>query len=328
MSASEAAQSHLSNSFFSASLADSDPEIARAIGLELGRQRDEIELIASENIVSRAVLEAQGSVMTNKYAEGYPGRRYYGGCQFVDMAEELAIERAKRLFDCKFANVQPHSGATANQAVFFALLQPGDKFLGMDLACGGHLTHGSPVNVSGKWFHPVAYGVREDDHLIDYEEVAEIARRAGVTRLTVYNHFPELSDLLPACAAHYESLHPAPEFEPALALGDPGDRVHAVLTLLYAWYRETESMYGNLMSDRASVPELDRFLEQNLDRMLAELAEDLAAAFALRGRRAERLRALVRLALDFWTWRRLTREGVDDETAADLMASAVSANAA
>ena len=158
--------------------------------------------------------------------------------------------------------------------------------------------------------------------------VAEIARRAGVTRLTVYNHFPELSDLLPACAAHYESLHPAPEFEPALALGDPGDRVHAVLTLLYAWYRETESMYGNLMSDRASVPELDRFLEQNLDRMLAELAEDLAAAFALRGRRAERLRALVRLALDFWTWRRLTREGVDDATAADLMASAVSADAA
>jgi AcrR family transcriptional regulator len=158
--------------------------------------------------------------------------------------------------------------------------------------------------------------------------VAEIARRAGVTRLTVYNHFPELSDLLPACAAHYERLHPAPEFETALALGDPRERVHGVLTLLYAWYRETESMYGNLMSDRASVPELDRFLEQNLDRMLAELAEELAGAFALRGRRAERLRALVRLALDFWTWRRLTSEGVDDATAADVMASAVSADAA
>jgi AcrR family transcriptional regulator len=158
--------------------------------------------------------------------------------------------------------------------------------------------------------------------------VAEIARRAGVTRLTVYNHFPELSDLLPACAAHYERLHPAPEFETALALGDPRERVHGVLTLLYAWYRETESMYGNLMSDRASVPELDRFLEQNLDRMLAELAEELAGAFALRGRRAERLRALVRLALDFWTWRRLTSEGVDDATAADVMASAVSVDAA
>jgi AcrR family transcriptional regulator len=158
--------------------------------------------------------------------------------------------------------------------------------------------------------------------------VAEIARRAGVTRLTVYNHFPELSDLLPACAAHYERLHPAPEFETALALGDSRERVHGVLTLLYAWYRETESMYGNLMSDRASVPELDRFLEQNLDRMLAELAEELAGAFALRGRRAERLRALVRLALDFWTWRRLTSEGVDDATAADVMASAVSVDAA
>jgi AcrR family transcriptional regulator len=158
--------------------------------------------------------------------------------------------------------------------------------------------------------------------------VAEIARRAGVTRLTVYNHFPELSDLLPACAAHYERLHPAPEFETALALGDPRERVHGVLTLLYAWYRETESMYGNLMSDRASVPELDRFLEQNLDRMLAELAEELAGAFALRGRGAERLRALVRLALDFWTWRRLTSEGVDDATAADVMASAVSVDAA
>src|SRR5215203_5598099 len=176
MSMSDVAQAHLSNSFFSASLADSDPEIARAIELELGRQRDEIELIASENIVSRAVLEAQGSVMTNKYAEGYPGRRYYGGCQFVDIAESLAIERACRLFDCSFANVQPNSGSQANQAAFMALMKPGDTFMGLDLAAGGHLTHGSPVNMSGKWFNVVPYGVRRDDHRVDMEEVAELAR--------------------------------------------------------------------------------------------------------------------------------------------------------
>jgi glycine hydroxymethyltransferase len=163
--------------FFEARLEAIDPDVRSAITNELKRQQKQIELIASENIVSRAVLEAQGSVLTNKYAEGYPGRRYYGGCEFVDEVERLAIERAKRLFDCKFANVQPHSGANANQAVFFALLQPGDKFLGMDLAAGGHLTHGSPVNISGKWFHPVSYGVRPDDQLIDYDQVAEIARR-------------------------------------------------------------------------------------------------------------------------------------------------------
>ena len=157
--------------------------------------------------------------------------------------------------------------------------------------------------------------------------VAEIARRAGVTRLTVYNHFPELSDLLPACAAHYERLHPAPEFETALALGDPRERVHGVLTLLYAWYRETESMYGNLMSDRASVPELDRFLAQNVDRMLGGLADDLTAGFAARGARADRQRALIRLALDFWTWNRLAREGLDDDAAADVMAAAVASGA-
>ena len=164
-----------SNSFFSAALADADPEIARAVDLELGRQRDEIELIASENIVSRAVLEAQGSVMTNKYAEGYPGRRYYGGCQFVDIAEKLAIERACRLFDCKFANVQANSGSQANQAVFLALMQPGDTFLGLDLAAGGHLTHGSPVNMSGKWFKPVGYGVCVVDQLIDMEALERLA---------------------------------------------------------------------------------------------------------------------------------------------------------
>ena len=164
-----------SNSFFSADLAGSDPEIARAIGLELGRQRSEIELIASENIVSRAVLEAQGSVLTNKYAEGYPGRRYYGGCQFVDIAETLAIDRVKKLFDCGFANVQANSGSQANQAVFLALLRPGDTFMGLDLAAGGHLTHGSPVNMSGKWFKPVSYGVRRDDQRVDMAAVEKLA---------------------------------------------------------------------------------------------------------------------------------------------------------
>jgi glycine hydroxymethyltransferase len=165
-----------SNSFFSAPLAAADPEIARAIELETDRQRDEIELIASENIVSRAVLEAQGSVMTNKYAEGYPGRRYYGGCQFVDIAERLAIERALRLFDCRYANVQPNSGSQANQGVFMALMQPGDTFMGLDLAAGGHLTHGSPVNMSGRWFKPVAYGVNRATERIDMDQVEALAR--------------------------------------------------------------------------------------------------------------------------------------------------------
>jgi glycine hydroxymethyltransferase len=171
-----AANAVQSNSFFSASLAETDPQIARSIELELGRQRDEIELIASENIVSRAVLEAQGSVMTNKYAEGYPGRRYYGGCQFVDIAENLAIERVTQLFGCKFANVQPNSGSQANQAVFLALLQPGDVFMGLDLAAGGHLTHGSSVNMSGKWFKPVSYGVDPKTHLINMDVVEATAR--------------------------------------------------------------------------------------------------------------------------------------------------------
>jgi len=176
MTQSAAENRPASNSFFAASLAEADPEVAAAVAKELGRQRDEIELIASENIVSRAVLEAQGSVLTNKYAEGYPGRRYYGGCQFVDIAENLAIERVCRLFDCKFANVQPNSGSQANQAVFLALLQPGDTFMGLDLAAGGHLTHGSPVNVSGKWFKPISYGVRQDDHLIDMDAVESLAK--------------------------------------------------------------------------------------------------------------------------------------------------------
>jgi glycine hydroxymethyltransferase len=171
-------KSALSNSgrFFGASLAEIDPEIAAAIGKELGRQRDQIELIASENIVSRAVLEAQGSVLTNKYAEGYPGRRYYGGCEFVDIAEQLAIDRAKRLFECAFANVQPHSGSQANQAVMLALLQPGDTIMGMSLAAGGHLTHGAAPNLSGKWFRAVPYGVRREDARIDYDELERLAK--------------------------------------------------------------------------------------------------------------------------------------------------------
>ena len=165
------------NSFFKSNLAKVDPAVSASIKRELGRQQHEIELIASENIVSRAVLEAQGSVNTNKYAEGYPGRRYYGGCQYVDEVEILAIERAKKLFNCGFANVQPHSGAQANQAVFFAAMQPGDTYMGLDLRAGGHLTHGAPVNQSGKWFNVVPYRVRQDDQRIDYDFVEELAHQ-------------------------------------------------------------------------------------------------------------------------------------------------------
>ncbi len=230
MSASPAASGYqLSNAFFSASLAEADPEIAQAIASELGRQRDEIELIASENIVSRAVLEAQGSVMTNKYAEGYPGRRYYGGCQFVDVAENLAIERACRLFDCGFANVQPNSGSQANQAVFMALMAPGDTFMGLDLACGGHLTHGAPVNMSGKWFDVVSYKVRPEDGRIDMDEVAALAREhrpkvivaggSAYSRHWDFARFREIADEVGAFflvdMAHFAGLvaggaHPSP----------------------------------------------------------------------------------------------------------------------
>src|ERR1700675_981460 len=162
--------------FFTKTLAERDPEVFKAVGDELHRQQDQIELIASENIVSRAVLDAQGSVLTNKYAEGLPGRRYYGGCQFVDVAENLAIERVTKLFGCGFANVQPHSGASANAAVFMALMAPGDTFMGLNLAAGGHLTHGSPVNMSGKWFKVVPYGVTRDTHTIDLAEVRKLAQ--------------------------------------------------------------------------------------------------------------------------------------------------------
>ncbi len=215
--------------FFSQSLAEADPKISAAVDAELKRQRNNIELIASENIVSRAVLEAQGSVLTNKYAEGYPGRRYYGGCEHMDVVETLAIERAKRLFGAGFANVQPHSGSQMNQAVFLALLQPGDTFMGLDLCAGGHLTHGSPVNMSGKWFKVVPYGVRPDDHRIDMDEVARIARQAkpklilaggtAYSRFWDFARFREIADevgaVLMVDMAHFAGLvaagvHPSP----------------------------------------------------------------------------------------------------------------------
>lgn len=206
--------------FFKEDLATRDPEIARAIGLELGRQRDEIELIASENIVSSAVMEAQGSVMTNKYAEGYPGRRYYGGCQFVDIAENLAIERACKLFDVAFANVQPNSGSQANQGVFAALLKPGDTILGMSLDAGGHLTHGAAPNQSGKWFNPVQYGVRESDLEVDYDQIEALAREhqpkmiiaggSAIPRILDFKRFREIADMVGAWLmvdmAHFAGL--------------------------------------------------------------------------------------------------------------------------
>jgi glycine hydroxymethyltransferase len=206
--------------FFSASVADSDPALGAVISGELRRQQDQIELIASENIVSRAVLETQGSVLTNKYAEGYPGKRYYGGCEVVDEAEVLAIERAKALFGCDYANVQPHSGSQANQAVFMATLTPGDTFMGMDLAAGGHLTHGKSVNQSGKWFRPVSYAVRSQDHLIDYDQAAElalaekpkviIAGGSAYSRHIDFARFRQIADsvgaLLMADIAHYAGL--------------------------------------------------------------------------------------------------------------------------
>ncbi|MBY0354653.1 MAG: serine hydroxymethyltransferase [Rickettsiales bacterium] len=181
--------------FFESTLAERDPEIAAAIKHELGRQKHQIELIASENITSRAVMEAQGSVMTNKYAEGYPGKRYYGGCEYVDVAEELAIRRACQLFDCGFANVQPNSGSQANQAVFTALLQPGDTILGQSLAAGGHLTHGAAPNQSGKWFHAVQYGVRESDALIDYDQIEALAREHSPKMIIAgFSAYPRVID--------------------------------------------------------------------------------------------------------------------------------------
>ncbi len=206
--------------FFTDTLEATDPEVFGAIGKELGRQRDEIELIASENIVSRAVMEAQGSVMTNKYAEGYPGRRYYGGCQYVDVAEELAIDRAKELFGCDFANVQPNSGSQANQGVFTALLQPGDTILGMSLDAGGHLTHGARPNQSGKWFNAVQYGVREDTLDIDYDQIEALAKEhqpkmiiaggSAIPRVIDFKRMREIADMVGAYllsdVAHFAGL--------------------------------------------------------------------------------------------------------------------------
>jgi glycine hydroxymethyltransferase len=218
-----------SERFFSAGVEEADPELFAAICGELGRQQNEIELIASENIVSRAVLEAQGSVLTNKYAEGYPGKRYYGGCQWVDVVEQLAIDRAKKLFNCSFANVQPHSGSQANQAVFMATMKPGDTYMGLNLAAGGHLTHGSPVNMSGKWFKAVPYGVRRDDQRIDYDEVEKLAREvkpkviiaggSAYPRVIDFARFRKIADRVGAIfmvdMAHFAGLvaggvHPSP----------------------------------------------------------------------------------------------------------------------
>ncbi|KFB10457.1 serine hydroxymethyltransferase [Nitratireductor basaltis] len=227
--ANASAASSETETFFSRPLEEADSEIFNAIRGELGRQRHEIELIASENIVSRAVLEAQGTVLTNKYAEGYPGKRYYGGCEYVDVVEELAIERAKKLFGCNYVNVQPNSGSQMNQAVFLALLQPGDTFMGLDLNSGGHLTHGSPVNMSGKWFNVVSYGVREDDHRLDMDEIERKAHEhkpklilAGGTaysRIWDWKRFREIADAVGAYLmvdmAHIAGLvaggaHPSP----------------------------------------------------------------------------------------------------------------------
>jgi glycine hydroxymethyltransferase len=233
------------SSSVSADLASADPAVFESIGREFRRQQDQIELIASENIVSRAVLEAQGSVLTNKYAEGYPGRRYYGGCEFVDEVETLAIERAKALFGAAWANVQPHSGSQANQAVFMALMKPGDTFMGMDLAAGGHLTHGKSVNQSGKWFHPVAYTVRTQDQLIDYDGMAEIALEhrpkliiaggSAYSRTIDFARFREICDSVGAYLmvdmAHFAGLVAAGLFP------DPLPHAHAVTTTTHKTLR-------------------------------------------------------------------------------------------
>ncbi len=231
--------------FFSASVADADPDLTAALLGELGRQQDQIELIASENIVSRAVLEAQGSVLTNKYAEGYPGRRYYGGCEYVDVAETLAIERAKQLFGCAFANVQPHCGASANQGVFLALLKPGDTILGMSLAAGGHLTHGAAPNLSGKWFNAVQYGVRKEDARIDYDEVERLAKEhrpkmiiaggSAYPREIDFERFRAIADLVDAYflvdMAHFAGLSAAG------VLPSPLPHAHVVTTTTHKTLR-------------------------------------------------------------------------------------------
>ncbi|MEQ9520865.1 MAG: serine hydroxymethyltransferase [Parvibaculum sp.] len=223
------ASSEQTASFFGKSLADSDPDVFKSIEQELGRQKSQIELIASENIVSRAVLEAQGSVLTNKYAEGYPGRRYYGGCEFVDIAENLAIERAKQLFNCAYVNVQPNSGSQANQGALMGLIKPGETILGMSLAAGGHLTHGAAPNQSGKWFNAVQYGVRSQDHRVDMDEVETLAKQhkpkviiaggSAYPRVLDFAAFRQIADSVGAYLmvdmAHFAGLvaggvHPSP----------------------------------------------------------------------------------------------------------------------
>ena len=236
---------HRDDGFFTEPLASRDPEIAKAIAQELGRQRDEIELIASENIVSAAVMEAQGSVMTNKYAEGYPGRRYYGGCQFVDIAENLAIDRAKQLFGCDFANVQPNSGSQANQGVYTALLTPGDTILGMSLDAGGHLTHGAKPNQSGKWFNAVQYGVRQDTLDIDYDQIADLATEhqpkmiiaggSAIPRIIDFARMREIADSISAYLlvdmAHFAGLVAAGEYP------SPFPHAHVVTTTTHKTLR-------------------------------------------------------------------------------------------
>ena len=232
-------------SFFGAGVSEADPAVAAVLDRELRRQQDQIELIASENIVSRAVLEAQGSVLTNKYAEGYPGKRYYGGCEVVDEVERIAIDRAKQLFGCEYANVQPHSGSQANQAVFMVTMKPGDTFMGMNLDHGGHLTHGKSVNQSGKWFSPVAYGVRTQDHLIDYDEAADVARAAqpkviiaggsAYSRHIDFERFRQIADdvgaVLMCDVAHYAGLIVAGEYP------NPFPHAHIVTTTTHKTLR-------------------------------------------------------------------------------------------
>jgi glycine hydroxymethyltransferase len=245
--------------FFSAGLDVADPDLFRVTRRELARQQDQIELIASENIVSRAVLEAQGSVLTNKYAEGYPGKRYYGGCEEVDVAEVLAIERAKRLFDCAWVNVQPHSGSQANQAVFMALMQPGDTFMGLDLNAGGHLTHGKSVNQSGMWFKPVPYTVRKQDQIIDYDSLAEIAEEAkpkliiaggsAYSRVIDFARFREVADSVGAYLmvdmAHFAGLVAAGEFP------SPLSHAHVVTTTTHKTLRGPRG--GMILSNSAKL---------------------------------------------------------------------------
>ena len=239
------ASNTIADSLLNASLSAADPAVFEIIGREFRRQQDQIELIASENIVSRAVLEAQGSVLTNKYAEGYPGRRYYGGCEYVDEVETLAIDRARALFGAEWANVQPHSGSQANQAVFMALMRPGDTFMGMDLAAGGHLTHGKSINQSGKWFNPVAYTVRTQGQIIDYEGLAEIALEArpkliiaggsAYSRVIDFARFREVADSVGAYLmvdmAHFAGLVAAGLFP------DPLPHAHVVTTTTHKTLR-------------------------------------------------------------------------------------------